>query len=200
MIILVGIAGNSTNQLNQPYGIARDPISKTLYIADYGNHRIMQYQWGQLSGMIVAGGHGPGTNRTQLNYPVAIHFDSSSNSLLIVNYGAHNVVRWVLGASQWTLVAGSPNGTAGSSSTLLSSPVDVTLDPMKNVYVVDRDNNRVQLFLADQLNGITIAGVTGVNGSNATLLNFPYAVILDAKLNLYVTDRYNHRVQKFLRY
>lgn len=200
MIIFVGIAGNSSDQLNQPYGIARDPISKTLYIADYGNHRIMQYQWGQLSGTVVAGGHGPGTNRSQLNYPAAIYFDSPSNSLFIVNYGANNVVRWVLGASQWTLVAGSSNGTAGSSSTLLNAPIGITLDPTKNVYIVDRDNSRVQLFLAGQLNGITIAGVTGVNGSNATLLNFPYAVVLDAELNLYVTDRYNHRVQKFLRY
>ncbi|CAF0905321.1 unnamed protein product [Rotaria sordida] len=195
-----GIAGNSTNQLNQPFGIARDPITKTLYVADYENHRIMQYQWGQLSGTVVAGGNGPGTNRTQLYRPVTVHFDSSSNSLIIVNYDAHNVVRWILGASSWTLVAGSINGTSGNSSTLLSNPIGVMLDPMKNVYVIDRNNHRVQLFLTDQLNGITIAGVTGLNGSNATLLYYPYAVIFDAELNLYVADRYNHRVQKFLRY
>lgn len=186
--------------MNLPYGVARDPHTKTLYVADYENHRIMQYRWGQLSGTVVAGGNGPGTNPTQLYYPVAVHLDASSISLFIVNFNAHNVVRWVLGESTWTLVAGSINGTPGSSSTLLRYPTGMTLDPMGNIYVVDRDNHRVQLFLNGQLSGRTIAGVTGVNGSDATLLNFPYAVILDNALNLYVSDRYNHRVQKFLHY
>lgn len=46
----------------------------------------------------------------------------------------------------------------------------------------------------------TIAGVTSTSGSNSTLLNTPHAVRLDNQLNLYVTDTYNHRIQKFTRY
>jgi DNA-binding beta-propeller fold protein YncE len=37
----------------------------------------------------------------------------------------------------------------------------------------------------------------GVPGSNATLLNTPIGVRLDAYLNLYVVDNGNHRVQMF---
>lgn len=146
------------------------------------------------------GGNGAGTGTTQLNAPVGIYFEASSNSLLIANYGAHNIVRWVIGATSWTLVAGSATGSSGSTSTLLNSPVGVTADPYGNVYVADTGNSRIQFFLAGQSNGTTIAGSsTGTSGSTATLLFLPYDLALDNQLNLYVADGGNNRVQKFLR-
>lgn len=74
------------------------------------------------------------------------------------------------------------------------------LDPMDNMYVLDRYNYRVQLFLIGQSNGTTIAGATGRVGSNSTLLNIPTSFTLDNQLNLYVVDRNNYRIHKFLRY
>jgi len=135
-----------------------------------------------------------------LNNPSTIYFDSPSNSLIIANRYGHNIVRWTLGDSNWTLIAGSTNGTAGSSSTLVNSPFGVTLDPMGNVYVADTSNHRVQLFMAGQLTGTTIAGITGIHGNDSDLLYGPFSVLLDNQLNLYVADRSNQRVQKFFRY
>jgi len=74
------------------------------------------------------------------------------------------------------------------------------MDPMGNFYVADYANTRIQLFLAGQFEGITIAGRTGVPGSNASLLMYPYSMKLDNQLNLYVADSGNHRIQRFLRY
>ncbi|CAF4258591.1 unnamed protein product, partial [Rotaria sordida] len=193
-------APTSANQQNVTYGIARDPSSNTPYVADYDNHRIMAYSSGASSGSLVAGGNGIGLNNTQLYNSSSIYFDSSSNSLIIANRYAHNIVRWTLGDTQWILIAGSTNGTQGSSSTLLTSPFGVTLDPMENVYVADTSNHRIQLFMAGQLTGITIAGSVGVRGNDSNLLWAPYAVALDSQLNLYVADRNNNRVQKYLRY
>ncbi|CAF0952574.1 unnamed protein product [Rotaria sordida] len=195
-----GTAGTSANQLNVTYGIARDPSSNTLYVADYGNHRIMAYTSNASSGSLVAGGNGIGLNKTQLYNPSTIYFDSPSNSLIIANRYGHNIVRWTLGDSQWTLIAGSTNGTQGSSSTLLNSPFGMTLDPMGNVYVADTSNHRIQLFMAGQLTGLTIAGSAGARGNDSNQFWAPYAVALDSQLNLYVADRNNNRVQKFLRY
>ena len=137
---------------------------------------------------------------TQLFNPVGLYFDSSTNSLVIANSGDNTIVRWVIGASSWTLVAGDIYGLSGSTSTLLNCPFDVTLDPMGNIYVADRYNHRIQFVLAGQTNGTTIAGVTGVSGSTSTLLNNPLSLALDSQLNLYVADSYNYRVQKFPRY
>jgi DNA-binding beta-propeller fold protein YncE len=70
---------------------------------------------------------------------------------------------------------------------------------MGNVYVADTGNNRIQFFLAGQLNGTTIAG-TGSAGFTSDMLHGPYFVKLDNQLNVYVADYYNYRVQEFVRY
>jgi sugar lactone lactonase YvrE len=197
---LTGSAGPANNQLTDPYGIALDPGSGTLYIVDQSAHRVMSYLSGASSGTVAAGNNGQGTSNTQLYLPVGLYFDSSSNSLFIANAGANNVVQWVIGATSWTLVAGSITGTSGHTSTLLNYPIGITLDSIGNVYVADRNNHRIQLFLSGQSNGTTIAGVTLTSGANSTLLFNPCAVALDAQLNLYVADTYNNRVQQFIRY
>jgi sugar lactone lactonase YvrE len=198
--VLLGSCGNAINELYIPYSMIRDSSSGTLYIADTVNHRVVRYLSGASSGTVVAGGNGPGVANTQLNYPIGLYLDSSSNSLVIANAAANNIVRWVLGATSWTLVLGDPNGVIGSTSTMFHYPVGVTLDQWGNIYVADTYNHRIQFFLAGTQSGTTIAGVGGIPGSNATLLNNPNTVILDDNLNLYVADGNNHRVQKFLRY
>ncbi|CAF3512713.1 unnamed protein product [Rotaria sp. Silwood1] len=180
--ILIGSTGGYgvlNNQSRNPYGIEYDSAFDTLYIADYSNHRIMCYVSGASSSSLVAGNGTLGIGITQLEYPVRIYLDSFTNNLIIVNHIANNIVRWPLGDSSWTLVAGDINGNAGNNATTLNHPTYVILDPME---------------------GITIAGVTSVNGSNSTLFNKPWSVELDSQLNLYVADSYNHRMQKFLRY
>lgn len=171
-----------------------------MYIADMSNHRIMRYLSGASSGTIVAGTGVAGTASTQLSSPQSVHFESSTNSLIIVNFGAHNIVRWVLGGSSWTLLAGSAIGTSGSTSTLLSYPLDIALDSFGNIYVADLANHRIQFFYAGQSTGTTIAGITGSTGTNANQLNRPHGLLLDSQYNLYVADTSNNRLQEFSRY
>ncbi|CAF0975438.1 unnamed protein product [Rotaria sordida] len=197
---ITGPCGNANNQLCTPYGIAPHPTSGTLYISDYSNHRIMSYTFGANNGTLVLCSNGPGTNNTQLSSPVGLHFDSFSNSLVITNSAANNIVRHISGMSGWTLVAGNINGSSGTASTRLFYPTDVTFDPMGNMYVADSSNHRIQFFYADHLNATIIAGMSGVVGNNATTLNGPRSVKLDSQLNLYVVDTFNSRIQKFLRY
>ena len=176
-------------------------MSSALYIVDRYNYRVMRYSSYNASfGTVVAGGNGQGKNSNQLYSPIGIHLDVLSNSLLIANYGANNTVRWTLDASNWEIVAGHYDGTVGNTSAGLQLPIDLTLDPMGNCYVADYFNHRIQFFPVGERDGRTIAGITGIWGVNATLLNYPASVKLDNQLNLYVSDRYNHRVQKFMRY
>lgn len=160
----------------------------------------MKYDSGASSGTLIAGGQGAGMNSSQLFRPAGLHFDSYTNSLVIANFGASNIVRWTLGGTQWTLVAGDANGSFGNTSTLLDHPTSMIFDPMGNMYVADMFNHRIRFFPYGQSSGTTIAGVSGVLGTNASTLYYPVAVALDNQLNLYVTDSFNQRVQKFLRY
>ena len=160
----------------------------------------MQYQYGASVGNVIAGGHGYGLNASQLSTPVGLYFDTFSNSLVISNADMPRIVWWRIGDYNGTIVAGSFTGVVGNDSTSLNGPLGVSLDPMGNIYVADTANHRIQFFLSGQSVGRTIAGITGVNGTNATVLNQPRWVTLDKQLNLYVSDTYNHRVQMFKRY
>ena len=196
----IGGSGAPNNQLSYPYGATYDPATGILYVADYGGHRVMSYSSGATSYVFVAGGNSIILNNTKLYFPVGIHFDSFTNSLIIVNHNWHNVVRWKLGDANWTLLAGSAQGASGNSATSFHSPTFINLDPMGNLYVADRNNRRIQLFLNGQSIGTTIAGISGISGSNSSLLSIPWSIELDSQLNLYVADASNHRIQKFLRY
>ncbi|CAF3480817.1 unnamed protein product [Rotaria sp. Silwood1] len=194
-----GTNGSALSQLSYPNGINFDSSSSILYVADTNNHRIMSYASNSSIGTLVAGGNGSGTSSHQLYSPYAVHFDSFSNSLVIANYGAHNIVRWVIGASGWTLIAGYI-GSYGSTAMTLTYPTDAIFDPMGNIYVADRNNDRIQFFRAGQTNGTTIVGISATPGNTPNLLYRPYSIALDKQLNLYVTDSNNNRVQKFQRY
>jgi len=171
-----------------------------VYVVDKDNHRVFSYSPSTSVLNIVAGGNGAGLSPTRLHTPAGVAFEASTNSLIIANYGAHNVVRWPIGATNWSLVTGNTNGTRGSTDTTLYGPYDVTIDSAGNIYIADTLNHRIQFFPVGSTVGITIAGVAGVPGSNATLLKNPISVALDSQFNLYVSDKDNHRIQRFKRY
>ncbi|CAF4009510.1 unnamed protein product [Adineta steineri] len=195
-----GVAGIGTDQLNNPWGIALDYNASTIYIADCYNNRVMKYKLGEMNGTLVAGGNGQGTTNKQLFYPTGLYFDLSTNSVVIANWGGNNIVQWVLGDDHWTILAGDFNGVIGSTSTLLNGPYDMVFDYMKNLYVADTGNQRVQLFIKGQMNGTTIAGSTGTQGNTHSLLYNPYSLALDDQLNLYIADTFNNRIQRYSRY
>lgn len=198
--MFTGVPGNLTYQFDSVYGMDYDSNTGTFYVADRYGYRIFQFQQNNLWGNIVAGGNGNGLNTNQLREPYAVYYDSLTNSLLIANAASHNIVRWVIGEKNWTLIMGTLTGSSGNSATRFWSPSDVMLDPMGNMYVVDRFNYRLQFFQVDKSNGTTIAGITGVRGINASLFYEPISMTLDSQLNLYVVDAGNHRIQKFMRY
>lgn len=152
----------------------------------------MSYSSGSASGALAFGGNGSGNSSNQLNGPVAIHFDSPSSSFLTLNRDSSTLVRWKLGDMHWSLVAGSAQG--------IDAAHDVTVDPMGNIYLADRDHHRILFFNAGEHNGVTIAGKMGSAASDSKSIAIPFGLALDNQLNLYVADTGNHRIQKFLRY
>lgn len=194
----LGLAGSGNNEFNHPYGLSLDSNSNSLYVADYNNHRVMKYYLNSSNGTLVAGGNGGGSTSTQLNLPRGIHFDSTTNSIFIANYGSHNIIRWPLGATNWILVAGSATGTSGHDSMTFTYPTDVTLDSFGNLYVADKDNHRIQFFSPNQTNGTTILGKTSLPGSTSEQFNQAVSLVVDGQLNVFVSDRLNSRIQKFV--
>ncbi|CAF2108694.1 unnamed protein product, partial [Rotaria magnacalcarata] len=66
-----------------------------VIIADFGNHRIMQWMNGDTTnGQVVAGGNGAGRGLHQLYLPTDVVIDKETDSLIICDENNRRVVRW----------------------------------------------------------------------------------------------------------
>ncbi|CAF2586756.1 unnamed protein product [Rotaria sp. Silwood2] len=85
--------GSRLNELYHCCGLYVDTDGNVL-IADSGNHRIVEWKPGAMSGQVVAGGNGPGNAPNQLNAPSDVIVDKNTNSLLICDKNNRRVVLW----------------------------------------------------------------------------------------------------------
>lgn len=176
-------------------GVALDQ-NNMIFAADTSNNALWRNATVQL------GYNGGGGASNQLNGPQGIAVDTTINVgyVYIANANQHTIVQWNLIQNFGSVVAGT-NGVPGTNNFTMNFPVAVKLDPLGNLFVVDNNNHRVQLYCRYPTvlsYGRTIAG-TGVSGSSAVALNYPSGIALDKDLNIYVADNVNHRIQKFNR-
>lgn len=99
----------------------------------------------------------------------------------------------VLNGSSWNSIGVT---ILDSSQTL--HPSSVYLDHTDILYVVDEIPKYVVWRFSNKAVPLTVvAGQLSVSGSNASQLNFPQDVSVDRNGNIYVTDHFNARVQKY---
>jgi DNA-binding beta-propeller fold protein YncE len=104
-------------------------------------------------------------------------------------FAMHQVVMKSLHSSVSTSAIVAGTGCPGSASDMLNSPWGIFVDINLNLYVADSVNNRIQLFIAGQLNGTTVAG----NGVSISL-NTPNGITFDADGYLFLVDSSNARI------
>lgn len=86
----------------------------------------------------------------------------------------------------------------GTSDSALYNNYGVCMDASGTaLYIADFTNNRVQKYTIGAYTGTTVAGATGVAGSDNSHLSGPKGVALDHLGNLYVADYGNDRVIMF---
>jgi hypothetical protein len=138
-----GTAGAGSNRLDGPYGIYVDG-NRTLYIADYNNHRIQMWTYGASSGSTVAGTGTNGTSSTQITNPSSIVMDNN-RYMYITDTGNNRIIRWALGASSGMCIAAC-TGISGTKQNQLNWPASVAVDSSGSLYVADYRNSRVQKY------------------------------------------------------
>nr|ACD54700.1 NHL repeat containing protein [Adineta vaga] len=140
---------------------------------------------------IVLATRGNGTNQVQA--PQSLFMINGSDILYIADTSNHRVLKWDVGATSGTIVAGGQG--PGYNSTQLNRPTAVYIDKYENMFVADRQNFRVQVFVNKSIYGHKIYG----NGTTTTPNNLHggmFGLSGDFIGNIYIPDINYHRILK----
>ncbi|UJR11741.1 hypothetical protein I4U23_015922 [Adineta vaga] len=186
--------GSHLNELYHPCGIFVDK-NKTIFIADWWNHRLVEWKCDKKQGEIIAGRIGKGERIDQLNGSTDLIIDQQNHSIIIVDWKENEVRKWnlekITEKKEGMLVAGG-NGK-GSQLNQLNSPSFIRVDKDQSVYISDQQNHRVMKWRKDVREGIVVAGGNGW-GNNLNQLNGSEGLFVDEWNQIYVADWGNHRI------
>ena len=202
-----GLARNAA--LNSPTSVAVDAAG-ILYIADVGNHRVRRVDASGLIHLVAGtgspgyGGDGGRAVDAQLAEPIAVAVDGSGN-LYIADLRNHRVRRVDAGGRITTVAGTGLGGYGGDGGPAVNAPLnlpgDVAVDAVGNLYIADTSNDRVRRV--DAVGTITTVAGTGSGGYGGdggpavrAQLDAPVGVAVDGAGNLYISDRWNHRVRR----
>ena len=178
--------GSAVNQFNFPFGLDIDHDNQSIVIADWGNHRIVEWKMGASNGNIIAGGQGRGNRLDQLRFPTDVLIDKENNSLFIADGGNGRVVRW-----------SRRQGT--TQGEVIVENIDcwgLAIDHQRYLYVSDYVTDEVRRYTIGDKNGTVVAGGNG-RGNQSNQLNIPTYLFVDDEQAVYVSDNDNDRLMKW---
>ncbi|CAF0747868.1 unnamed protein product [Adineta steineri] len=188
-----GTSGNALTTLNFPAAITIG-IDNSIYVSEYHNNRVLQFQEGSLTGSLVAGTGIAGSTTNQLNGPTGVYVDTSLN-IYVTDSVNYRIMFWQKNSSFGVRVAGT--GSSGNTLSTFGLAAGLFVDSQKNIYLCDKYNNRVMRFSPNITNAIIVGG-TGVVGNGTQQLNAPISLYFDeVNSYLYVSDSNNHRIQRY---
>lgn len=182
--------------------------SGNIYIADRGNYIVRKISVDGTISTIAGGGNifpGSGSKATQVGFCTesisGLSTDSEGNLFIaacwIQKVSRDGILTNIAGNGIYNF--GGDGGPATKAQ--FSSASGLAVDGRGNLYIADRDNNRIRRVGTDG-NILTIAGNDefgfGGDGGPATqaLLNSPTSIAIDGAGNLFFTDTRNSRIRK----
>ena len=184
-----GSNGAGAGQFKEAVGIAANPSTGVLYVADLSNARISEFS---PAGRLLTewGTWGPKHENSSPNN-VAV---AANGTLYDSNLHSGQVLTWTppeAGAAK--LNYNSQFGSSGSGNGQFSSPKYTALDGEGNVWATDCGNNRIEKFSAK---GAFIAAY-GKAGSGEVQFSCPTGIDINQSTgNIYVSDSENHRIEQ----
>jgi len=193
----------ATARFQSPIGLAQDPAGN-IYVADADNYRIRRIDPAgnvtTLAGSGVRGFlDGPAGN-ARFSEPQGLALDAAGN--LYIADRAANRIRLLSPAGVVSTYAGSGvvsflDGPAATAR--FSAPTGVVVDGRGDVYVTDRDNQRLRRVEAATGLVSTVAGTGAVGSQDGAALsaqfNRPYSIAV-RNGSLYIADASNNRIRR----
>jgi hypothetical protein len=200
LLAVLGSGGSAPGQFTGPRGVAVDG-SGDLYVADSANNRIEKFNgaglllavWGRRNGDGSAG-----TGRGQFNDPRGLATDRAGD-LYVADHGNNRIQKLSPNGRVLAMWGrGGGDGLPGSRAGQFNKPRGVTVNRFGDVYVADKDNNRIQEFTAHGrfLRKWGRGGGDGSAGQGNGQFHIPYSVAAGPD-QIFVADTGNNRVQEF---
>lgn len=175
---------NDTLKLDQPTGIAFDPVRKEIFVIETRSHRIcVLNENGALIRRIGIRGNGTG----EFNYPTHLWISKQGN---IYVTDAMNFRIQVLDHEGRVI---SVFGEAGDATGYLARPKGIATDSSGNIYIVDALFHAIQVF---NIKGVFLYSF-GKQGHGNGEFWMPSGICIDDHDFIYVADTYNSRIQVF---
>ncbi|CAF3733935.1 unnamed protein product [Adineta steineri] len=173
------------------YGLFVD-INDTLYCSMYDSHKVIKI-WFNGSEMILTTAAGTGTQGSAANElwsPWGIFVDPRFN-LYVADCVNNRIQLFQYGELNGATIVGEE-----SSGNIISldCPSGIVLDADEYLFIIDQGNHRI---IRSGSNGIRcIIGCDG-KGSQSHQLFVPTSLSFDIYRNIFITDSFNRRIQKF---
>ena len=124
------------------------------------------------------------------DYCSRIWFDPETQDFYIVERYRSRIIKCNVDTNATVTVAGITD-VDGLSNQTLSYPYALYINSLKDLYIADVNNHRIQKYSENATTGITVVGQT--NSS----LHRPYDVKVDDNGFIYIADTINHRVLRW---
>ena len=192
-LLQFGGTGTGNGQFQLPSGIAVDPATNHVWVADAVLNRIQEFD---ANGNYLLQFGATGTNPGQLYQPYGVAVDSDGD-VWVADTGNNRVEEFTSSGAFVQSV-----GSLGGGNAQFNSPVGISIDTttsptMNTLFVADTRNYRVEGFFFNGTSTPSYIGSFGSYGAGFVQFKGPFQISAGTDANgnvLVVADPYNQRI------
>jgi DNA-binding beta-propeller fold protein YncE len=179
--------------LNEDHGIAIDPSTNQIFVANTVNQRVERFDLPAGNNPFDWGTKGVQESSASLNWAQGVGYDPQDGNVWVANTRNNRIDEF---STDGTSIASCPN-TSRLTSTF-NWPMAVAFDPSGTMYVADTFNNRIQAVSVSQCaqsTTVTPIWSIGTRGSGTGQFIKPWDIVFDPTQDrILVADTNNSRI------